>query len=425
MKRRTLIKSALTLPFGVPGLFQPNIHAATNDKLLLFINMSGGWDVSSFCDPKLNILGEPIINTWAKTKDILREGNIDFADFGNNTSFFAKYAQDILIINGVDAQSNSHGAGARFNFTGKIGAGYPSVTSLYAAIKGGGIALPHLKMGTGRPYMAPEMKEPIRISSVDMFRQAIRANKNGNGNAQSFSDNDYRSVLKLKKSAIERIVSTRSSTPGNERLRESYARSLAGLDSLEQFYAATLPYPLATSGFKQQIETTLIAFASGLTLTADIGAQQTGSGGSFDFDTHSNHDASQESILIDSLNGIDYLWSLAEQIGLANNLIVVVGSDFARTPYYNADLGKDHWAVGSFMVMERNAPYTNKVVGATDALQNAKKISTSTLMEDEKDGVYLTPAHVHKALRKYLGIIDKPESEKFPFLLIEDIAFFG
>ena len=78
---------------------------------------------------------------------------------------------------------------------------------------------------------------------------------------------------------------------------------------------------------------------------------------------------------------------MAEQIGLANNLIVVVGSDFGRTPYYNADLGKDHWAVGSFMVMERNAPYTNKVVGATDALQNAKKISTSTLMEDEKDGV--------------------------------------
>ena len=58
-------------------------------------------------------------------------------------------------------------------------------------------------------------------------------------------------------------------------------------------------------------------------------------------------------------------------------------------------------------------------------IQNAKKISTSTLMEDEKDGVYLTPAHVHKALRKYLGITDKPESEKFPFPLIEDIAFFG
>ena len=425
MKRRTLIKSALTLPFGVPGLFQPNSHAAINDKRLLFINMSGGWDVSSFCDPKLNILGEPIINTWAKTKDILREGNIDFADFGNNASFFAKYAQDILIINGVDAQTNSHGAGARFNGTGKIGAGYPSLTSLYSAIKGGGIALPHLKMGAGNPYIAPGMKEPIRISSVDLFRQAIRANSNRAGNAQSFSDNDYRSVLKLKKSAIERIVSTRSSTPGNERLRESYARSLAGLDSLEQFYAATLPYPLATSGFKQQIETTLIAFASGLTLTADIGAQLAGSGGSFNFDTHGDHDVNHESILIESLNGIDYLWSLAEQIGLANNLIVVVGSDFARTPYYNKDLGKDHWPVGSFMVMERNAPYTNKVVGATDALQNAKKISTSTLMEDEKGGVYLTPAHVQKALRKYLGITDKPESEKFPFSIVEDVAFFG
>ena len=46
-------------------------------------------------------------------------------------------------------------------------------------------------------------------------------------------------------------------------------------------------------------------------------------------------------------------------------------------------------------------------------------------MEDEKDGVYLTPAHVQKALRKYLGITDKPESEKFPFSIVEDVAFFG
>ena len=30
----------------------------------------GGWDPTSFCDPKTNIRGEPIINHWAQHDDI-------------------------------------------------------------------------------------------------------------------------------------------------------------------------------------------------------------------------------------------------------------------------------------------------------------------------------------------------------------------
>ena len=68
-------------------------------------------DVTSFCDPKTNVSGELEINTWARNADVMQAGNIPYAPFATNGIFFEKYYQDILVINGVDAQTNSHAVG--------------------------------------------------------------------------------------------------------------------------------------------------------------------------------------------------------------------------------------------------------------------------------------------------------------------------
>ena len=49
---------------------------------------------------------------------------------------------------------------------------------------------------------------------------------------------------------------------------------------------------------------------------------------------------------------IDYLWDYAERHGVANRMVVVIGSDFGRTNFYNSAEGKDHWPIGSYIVME-------------------------------------------------------------------------
>ena len=36
-------------------------------------------------------------------------------------------------------------------------------------------------------------------------------------------------------------------------------------------------------------------------------------------------------------DGVDYLWDYADQHGIADCLFVVIGSDFGRTNFYNAD----------------------------------------------------------------------------------------
>jgi hypothetical protein len=43
------------------------------------------------------------------------------------------------------------------------------------------------------------------------------------------------------------------------------------------------------------------------------------------------------------------------------------------------------------------------VVGQTDALHFAQRIDPRTLRES-RDGVLITPAHVHKAIQEYLGL---------------------
>ena len=44
--------------------------------------------------------------------------------------------------------------------------------------------------------------------------------------------------------------------------------------------------------------------------------------------------------------------------------------DFGRTNFYNDGNGKDHWPIGSYMIMEKDAPWGNRVVGLTDELHS-------------------------------------------------------
>ena len=65
------------------------------------------------------------------------------------------------------------------------------------------------------------------------------------------------------------------------------------------------------------------------------------------------------------------------------------------------------------------------MVGETDALQFALKINPTTLERDEAGGTIIYPKHLHKALRRYLGVGSSPGAVRYPFNTTEDFAFFG
>ena len=143
------------------------------------------------------------------------------------------------------------------------------------------------------------------------------------------------------------------------------------------------------------------------------------------FDTHDTHDADQGALMANLTDSVDYLWDYAEEHGVADRLVVVMGSDFGRTNFYNSQDGKDHWPIGSYVVIEKNRPWTNRVVGETDDLHFAHRINPTTLERDDANGTIIYPKHVHKALRRYLGIENSAGALRFPFSNTEDFEFFS
>ena len=147
MNRRSFAKGMLAIS-TTSGFRLPLAKAANyRGKLFVFVQADGGWDPTSFCDPKANASGEPTINHWAEKAEIGQAGNIHYAPFGNNRAFFEKYYRRMLVVNGVDAQTNSHTVGIVHNWSRRISEGYPTTTALLAAYNGAELAMPYLSFG--------------------------------------------------------------------------------------------------------------------------------------------------------------------------------------------------------------------------------------------------------------------------------------
>ena len=100
------------------------------------------------------------------------------------------------------------------------------------------------------------------------------------------------------------------------------------------------------SNLRRQAQLAVLAFKTGVAVSADLWL-----GG---FDTHATHDPDHEWLLGNLTDSVDYLWEYAEEHGVADRMVVVIGSDFGRTNFYNSQAGKDHWPIGSFVIMEKN-----------------------------------------------------------------------
>ena len=80
---------------------------------------------------------------------------------------------------------------------------------------------------------------------------------------------------------------------------------------------------------------------------------------------------------------------------------------------------------GSVVVMEQNPSWGNRVIGLTDEGHNALAIDPVMLERDDENGTVIYPKHVHKALRRHLGLENTAVDAAFQFTNTEDFGFFG
>ena len=413
------------------GLMCPasRIYAAPEDytgRFLVTLQAEGAWDVSSFCDPKENQAGEREITRWSRTGVIQTAGNLRYAPYGNNAALFANYRNDMLVINGIDMQTNSHTTGVLHNWSGRNSAGYPSLTALFSAINAPELPISYLNYG-GYSETA-RMVRYTRLDNINQLRRILRPNTLPWSDTETYQGVSRLSrIVEAQQSRLARQMSASGVLPRQSYAMQSYYDARENSQSLEDF-AAQLPEEAdlqprtqitdgAFSSLLQQMQVTTLAFKSGVAASADLTL--------FGFDTHTDHDAQHEPLLAHLADAIDYFWTNAQAEGIADRITLVIGSDFSRTPFYNSTEGKDHWPIGSAIIMEQGAAWGNRTVGATDEGQNALSINPATLEVDSDAGTIIYPRHVHKALRTHLGMDSSVLPTPYPFNNTEDIDFFN
>jgi hypothetical protein len=131
---------------GISG--KPPLPAAYEGAFWIFVNAGGGWDPTLLCDPKGRVNEEQVdpVNMYF-VDEILSAGAINYAPIGYNDVFFQKYYQDLLIINGIDMQTNGHDSGSRNTWSGKLNEGFPSLAALIAANFGPELPMSYLSFG--------------------------------------------------------------------------------------------------------------------------------------------------------------------------------------------------------------------------------------------------------------------------------------
>lgn len=413
-----LISGSALATFTVGPAARSEDRCGAPVPFVLTVQAAGAWDPTFLVDP----VADNAAFTPFTAAQILSVGQIRYAPQLNVQAmtaapymvgatpedFFTKHGQKIILFNGVDNATVSHDVGPRVAFTGSTRDGQPSISGLVAGIQGkelplamfvsGGFAstgglVPITRGGslTLLRGLASPNRDLIHLDAVDaLLRSATR-------------ERDARLIaattLPRTSIAEQRILDSRSGA------LEDRFRQIA--DELQKATSVRAPNALGDA-------------ASGVLALMRSGATAAGHLSIGGFDTHQNHNANHTNAMLGLLRGLDFIidTAAADPTISARGLVVIVGSDFGRSRYNDAN-GKDHWPITSMMTIGVGAASSiiggARVIGGTTptgkngvAALPVKVVDgrTITAAPDDPEGVKLTAAHVQLALRHALGLCE-------------------
>lgn len=406
--------------------------------LLVTVHAGGGWDPLFFTDPKENAAYNRVtlasgsagairfadhdVDPVGLGYDVLYEAEYT-ANMLTNRAFFERWGARTTVFNGVDTRTNNHDTGTRYVWSGRSTVGHPSIGALVAAAAGGTHPLGYVSQG-GYDFTAG-LVALSRAASPTAMRRIAAPNLVDPSRPEGdryLAGPAWDRVVAAQRARLERMRAAEG-LPAAQRAMRELESARRGSTDLERLVLSDALADLP--GFQlndlertmQQTDITMAALRDGLAVAASLTL-----GG---FDTHGNHDRDHVRQLAKLLRGVDYVLEQAAVHGLADRVMVVVGSDFGRTPTYNSQNGKDHWPATSMLAIfpeSMAARFGNRLIGATDDAVRPRKLSPSTL-EPNDSGVPLTPAGIHRALRRFIGIEASDGAQRFP-LTGEDLPLF-
>lgn len=422
MKRRDLIKMG-----GVAGLAAatgiPKAQAATPfaGPFWLLVSAHGGWDPTSFCDPKGRGLGpNGDINNYNRNA-IGTVGNFAYAPAPDsfpgggglftNQEFFTNHFQRLVVVNGINVGTNSHEIGMQANWTGTRSGTYPSLGALVAARYGADQPLPFVASSVHESSATAGIvpQSVLNGSGLNSVRElALPGRSNVFNDADSTRYlpnaiwNEVQAVSADRRARQQNAQRLQRIQQAMRRLSDARNIDTSGMsDFVERLDSPSSPNSYVNSrndarSLFDQAQRVFAAFESGISVAGQINL-----GG---FDTHSDHDSRQYPHLMDYLGAVDNIIQDAVDRGLGDRLVIVMASDFSRRPFLNSDDGKDHWSTGSVMVWGPPSLIAgNRLVGRTTNGFLPRALDPTTLTPSD-NGVVITTEHIHRALRDVAGV---------------------
>lgn len=424
MNRRDFLKlsSAAGLTLGGAAMLgrawadeeaDPSGAMSYTGPLLVMVQAVGGWEPTLFCDPKANL------NNSYGDADVKMAGSIPYAPLGVEAdTFFGDHHGHMTVINGVDTATNNHESGRRNMASGRLGSGYPNLSALVAGVKSPESAMAFLSFGgydRTQGVVAPVRDGNASRLSELAFPERIDA---ANVESPTYHTPAAQQIIAAAREERANEQFARQELPRYQRSLDTLVTARSGASDLK-LLQDVLPTP-DTNGDFRKCQLIMAAYKAGIAVSANLSM-----GG---FDTHSNHDTDHRAALVAMLRVVNFLWAEAARQGVDDKLVVLLSSDFGRTPGYNGNGGKDHWSISSMIALGNGVP-GERVVGLTDAGHMPIPVDRATLnvaAEVPDEGARIEPMHVHRAMRKLMDVSESDLDKAFPLgTEQDDLPIFG
>jgi hypothetical protein len=363
---------------------------------LIWINMNGGWDILEVTDPKPQSTSVIDMSyTWGEARDIASSS--DGAKIGRWLPNIAALGQDLLVLRGLAMGTTSHMAGSVYMDTGILSnAGRVNAASIPAIVASESQAtIPIIQLNGGsEPQTDRGLLNPVsvvRAGNLELYRSMYPDGEDALQRKMAVLDYLRNSVTRMsgKVGANDRLSNLEAA---EAKVRGQFSTNVGAKLALtaedRALFQTGAPQGMG-GGSSDAVALALKMINNDICTCINLGF-----GG---FDTHQNQTTRLQPIL----TGIDFLISrLVEGLrtsGKLNNTLIVLYSDFGRTPKVNNSNGRDHWPVGGAVVIGGGIDGGRAVGSTDDNLQAADYVDPNTGRETSSStagAVQLNPTHL-------------------------------
>jgi hypothetical protein len=394
--RRQLIQTGASLTaFASLGSILGSSHVIAAptfppQRRLIWINMSGGWDILEVTDPKQNSTsGIDMIYDWSESRELVGG---DGTRIGRWCSQIASLGTDVLVVRGLAMGTTSHEAGSIYMDTAVLSnAGRVNAASIPSIVASESSAtIPIIQLSGGSDPMIDRgllnTVSAVRASNLNLYRSMYPTDADLIARRKEVLDYLKASITEYQNKTGENDRLT-DLAAAEAKLRVQFDGDVGSKLTLAA--ADSADFSACTANGRATGSSDAFALATKLVLNDLVTSVNLGVGG---FDTHSGQTARMQPIMETTDKLVKTMVEKLRAAGKLDSTLIVLYSDFGRTPKVNGTNGRDHWPVGGALMIGGGIA-GGRAVGDSDSNLLAQSINLNSGAIDSS-GTQINPTHL-------------------------------